>query len=51
MNTLEELERTLESGHNEIFVDPEVGKRALVPLERMVSFANSGELRIRRQSL
>lgn len=51
MNTLEELEQTLATGANEIFVDPEIGKRALIPLERMVSFANSGKLRVRGQDL
>ena len=47
MNHLENLEQALLTGSNEIFVDPEIGKRALIPLERMVSFANSNKVRIR----
>lgn len=47
MNHLENLEQSLLTGSNEIFVDPEIGKRALIPLERMVSFANSNKVRIR----
>ena len=42
MNTLEELAQTLETGMNEITVDPVVGERALLPLERMVSFSAGG---------
>ena len=51
MNTLEDLQETLEKGDNEILVDPEIGRKALVPLERMVSFANSNRIRIRGQGL
>ena len=39
MNVLEKLAQTLEEGSNEVFVDPELGKRALIPLERMLNFA------------
>ncbi len=39
MNALENLATTLEHGSNEIFVDPELGKRAVIPLERMLNFA------------
>ena len=45
MNTLEDLAKTLESGTNEITVDPTVGERALQPLERMVNFSASGQTR------
>ncbi|MEE2914214.1 MAG: quinolinate synthase NadA [Pseudomonadota bacterium] len=45
MNTLEDLAKTLESGTNEITVDPAVGERALQPLERMVNFSASGQTR------
>ena len=45
MNTLEDLAKTLESGTNEITVDPTVGERALQPLERMVNFSASGQIR------
>ena len=49
MNALDNLAETLEKGDNEILVDPEIGRRALVPLERMVNFANSGNIRVRTQ--
>ena len=45
MNTLEDLAKTLEYGTNEITVDPTVGERALQPLERMVNFSASGQIR------
>ena len=45
MNTLEDLAKTLESGANEITVDPAVGERALQPLERMVNFSAGGQTR------
>lgn len=51
MNVLEELESTLAQGTNEITVDPAIAERALVPLERMVSFANSNQIRIKGKSL
>jgi|TARA_B100000315_G_scaffold257221_1_gene305344 quinolinate synthase len=38
MNALENLLRTLERGTDEIHVDAETGRKALIPLERMVSF-------------
>jgi quinolinate synthase len=47
MNALDNLQQTLEQGGNEIFVDPEIGRRASIPLERMVTFANSGNFRVR----
>jgi len=47
MNTLEDLTRTLENGDNEIAVDPDLGKKALVPLQRMVDFAASNKLRVK----
>lgn len=48
MNALDNLETSLRDGSNEIFVDPEIAAKALVPLERMVKFANSGQVRVRR---
>lgn len=39
MNSLINLEQTLHNNENEIHVDPETAKRALIPLERMVEFA------------
>ena len=47
MNALENLAQTLEAGTNEIFVDEAIARRALVPLERMVSFANDNRVRVR----
>jgi quinolinate synthase len=38
MNTLEALHSSLLHGSNEIHVDPELGRRALVPLQRMLDF-------------
>jgi quinolinate synthase len=38
MNTLENLHHSLLTGSNEIVVDPELGKRAMVPLQRMLDF-------------
>lgn len=38
MNELENLAATLECGGNEIHVDPEVGARAMQPLQRMLDF-------------
>jgi len=39
MNELPNLLRSLEEGSNEIFVDPALGVRATVPLQRMLDFA------------
>ncbi len=39
MNALDNLADSLEHGTNEIFVDPELGKRAMIPLQRMLDFA------------
>lgn len=39
MNVLERLQQSLSEGSNEVFVDPELGRRAVVPLERMLNFA------------
>ena len=39
MNELQTLAEVFERGDNEIFVDPEIGRRAMVPLERMLDFA------------
>lgn len=41
MNMLENLYSTLRDGTNEISVDPEIARLALIPLERMVNFSNS----------
>lgn len=39
MNDLEALAAVFEQEHNEIFVDPELAERAMVPLRRMLDFA------------
>jgi quinolinate synthase len=38
MNELEALDRVFEVGGNEIFVEPALAERAMLPLERMLSF-------------
>ncbi len=38
MNGLANLADTLETGRNEVHVDPELGRRAMVPLQRMLEF-------------
>ena len=42
MNALDNLEATLASSDNEVFVDPAIAARAIVPLERMVQFSEGG---------
>ena len=39
MNELESLAQVFDRGDNEIFVDPTLGERAMVPLRRMLDFA------------
>lgn len=39
MNGLENLKQTLEQGSNEVLVDPQLGERAMLPLQRMLNFA------------
>ncbi len=48
MNVLEDLEWSLREGTNEVLVDPEIAERAVLPLDRMVSFAESNQLRVRK---
>ena len=38
MNELESLAQVFDVGGNEVFVDPELGKRAMLPLQRMLDF-------------
>ncbi len=47
MNALDNLEQSLRQGSNEIVIDPVIGERALLPLERMVKFAESNTIRRR----
>jgi quinolinate synthase len=44
MNGLLNLAQVLESGKNEIHVDPIIGRRAKVPIERMLDFARQSNL-------
>ena len=47
MNALDNLESTLLSSSNEIVIDEAIRQAAMVPLQRMVDFQASGDLRIR----
>jgi len=38
MNELDALAATLRQGNNEIEVDPELAKKAMIPLQRMMDF-------------
>ncbi|RZA01207.1 MAG: quinolinate synthase NadA, partial [Moraxellaceae bacterium] len=38
MNVLENLVNVFDRSDNEIFVDPELGKQAMIPLQRMLDF-------------
>ncbi len=44
MNGLENLAHTLETGDNEVQVDPEIGKQAMVSLNRMLRFAEAEKM-------
>ena len=49
MNELQNLYASLAAGTNEVTVADDIARRALVPLERMVSFANSDDYSMRAQ--
>jgi len=38
MNELESLAEVFDVGGNEVFVHPDLGKRAMLPLQRMLDF-------------
>jgi quinolinate synthase len=38
MNQLRELKESLLRENNEILVDPQIGRRAMIPLQRMLDF-------------
>jgi len=38
MNHLENMVQSLEESSNEVYVDPELGKKAMIPLQRMLDF-------------
>jgi quinolinate synthase len=44
MNELESLDRVFDRDDNEVFVDPELGKRAMLPLTRMLEFGQGTRL-------
>ncbi len=50
MNVLENLEQSLAAGSNEVFVDSAIAERALLPLDRMVKFSESNNLRVRKRN-
>ncbi|AQA18254.1 quinolinate synthase [Halioglobus japonicus] len=47
MNDLETLARVFDQSDNEIFVDPALGERAMVPLTRMLDFAADLNLKVK----
>jgi len=47
MNDLEALAQIFERDDNEVFVDPVVGERAMVPLNRMLDFARELNMSVR----
>ncbi len=46
MNSLENLAEVLETGKHEIQVDPELGRQAMIPLQRMLDFARERKTRV-----
>jgi quinolinate synthase len=47
MNDLETLAQVFDQSDNEIFVDPAIGERAMVPLRRMLDFASELQLSVK----
>lgn len=47
MNQLKNLAEVFDVGNNEIFVDPGIRERALVPLDRMLAFAKQLKLQVK----
>jgi quinolinate synthase len=47
MNALDNLAESLETGSNEIHVDPQIGERAMIPLKRMLNFAAERQQKIK----
>jgi quinolinate synthase len=50
MNALQNLEQVLLKGDQEILIDPALGKRALVPIRRMLEFARERGIGTRRDA-
>ncbi len=47
MNSLQNLAEVLESGLNEVHVDPEIGRKAVVCIDRMLDFAAKEKANVR----
>jgi len=47
MNGLENLVECLETGSNEVFVDAELARKAMIPLQRMLNFAAENKMRVK----
>jgi quinolinate synthase len=47
MNGLQNLAAVLESGHNEIRVDPDIGRKAFACIDRMLDFAAQQKANVR----
>lgn len=47
MNSLQRLLNSLEAMSNEILVDPALAQRAMIPLQRMLDFAATNQLKVR----
>lgn len=47
MNTLPSMYQSLSEGSNEIIVDPQLARQAMVPLKRMLDFAAENKLKVR----
>ena len=45
MNQLQNLEDALRQGKNEVHVDPDIARRALTPLQRMLDFGREHTIR------
>jgi quinolinate synthase len=50
MNALQNLEQVLLKGDQEVLIDPALGKRALVPIRRMLDFARERGIGARRDA-
>lgn len=44
MNALQNLEQVLRTGANEILVDPAIGRQAVIPIQRMLGFAQEHQI-------
>ena len=45
---MQDLHDSLETGGNEVHVDIELGKQAMIPLQRMLDFAGRNSLTVSR---